>query len=126
MKTVSGSNNDLRNFVVNMVGCVTAQEPMLLVLGFVKHGDLQSYVSALNPEEGDDYTVSQMLIRIMPVTIFHVMFENTATLILSATVYQCFLRSARRHYGCSLFRTRRSLSWNLPASSLCMDIQNRQ
>ena len=47
MKTVSGSNNDLRNFVVNMVGCVTAQEPMLLVLEFVKHGDLQSYLRSI-------------------------------------------------------------------------------
>ena len=59
MKTVSGSNNDLLNFVVNMVGCVTAQEPMLLVLEFVKHGDLQSYLRSIRMKVTTIYTVSQ-------------------------------------------------------------------
>ena len=44
MKNVSGTNSDLKQFVVNMVGCVTVQEPMMLVLEFVTHGDLLSYL----------------------------------------------------------------------------------
>ena len=30
--------------VVNMIGCVTAQEPLCLVAEFVKHGDLLTYL----------------------------------------------------------------------------------
>lgn len=44
MKNVSGTNSNLRQFVVNMVGCITAQEPMMLVLEFVKHGNLLNYL----------------------------------------------------------------------------------
>ena len=44
MKNVSGGDNPLRQFVVNMMGCVTLSEPMLLVLEFVPYGDLQSYL----------------------------------------------------------------------------------
>ena len=47
MKNVSGGENALRQFVVNMLGCVTVQEPMLLVLEFVSHGDLQSYLRSI-------------------------------------------------------------------------------
>ena len=47
MKNVSGGENSLRQFVVNMVGCVTTQEPMLLILEFVSHGDLQSYLRSI-------------------------------------------------------------------------------
>ena len=47
MKEVSSGENALRQFVVNMVGCVTISEPMLLVLEFVSHGDLQSYLRAM-------------------------------------------------------------------------------
>ena len=47
MKGVSGGENALRHFVVNMLGCVTTQEPMLLILEFVSHGDLQSYLRAI-------------------------------------------------------------------------------
>ena len=47
MKNVSGGENALRQFVVNMLGCMTVQEPMLLVLEFVSHGDLQSYLRAI-------------------------------------------------------------------------------
>ena len=47
MKQVSSGENALRQFVVNMMGCVTISEPMLLVLEFVSHGDLQSYLRAI-------------------------------------------------------------------------------
>ena len=47
MKNVSGTNSDLQKFVVNMVGCVTVEEPMMLVLEFVTHGDLLSYLRAI-------------------------------------------------------------------------------
>ena len=56
MKQVSSSEDPLSRFVVHMVGCVTTREPLLLILEFVKHGDLLSYfrstrrqVSALIP-----------------------------------------------------------------------------
>lgn len=32
--------------VVNMVGCVTIQEPLCLITEFVKHGDLLSYLKS--------------------------------------------------------------------------------
>ena len=44
MKNVSGTNSNLRRFVVNMVGCITAHEPMMLVLEFVEHGNLLNYL----------------------------------------------------------------------------------
>ena len=47
MKNVSGGENSLRQFVVNMMGCVTVSEPMLLVLEFASHGDLQSYLRSI-------------------------------------------------------------------------------
>ena len=47
MKKVSGTNSDLQKFVVNMVGCVTIEEPMLLVLEFVTHSDLLSYLRSI-------------------------------------------------------------------------------
>ena len=46
MKTVSGSHHDHQKFVVNMLGCVTLQEPMMLVLEYASHGDLLSYLRA--------------------------------------------------------------------------------
>ena len=47
MKNVSGGDNAMRQYVVNMLGCVTTQEPMLLVLEFMSHGDLQSYLRSM-------------------------------------------------------------------------------
>jgi serine/threonine protein kinase len=44
MKTVSGSRHDHQRFVVNMLGCVITQEPMMLVLEYATHGDLLSYL----------------------------------------------------------------------------------
>ena len=44
MKKVSGSNHDHQMFVVNMLGCVTIQEPMMLVLEYASHGDLLTYL----------------------------------------------------------------------------------
>ena len=44
MKRVSGSNHDHQVFVVNMLGCVTVQEPMMLVLEYATHGDLLTYL----------------------------------------------------------------------------------
>ena len=47
MKKVSETKSELCKFVVNMVGCVTVKEPMLLLLEFVKHGDLLSYLRSV-------------------------------------------------------------------------------
>ena len=44
MKKVSGSYHDHQKFVVNMLGCVTVQEPMMLVLEYATHGDLLTYL----------------------------------------------------------------------------------
>lgn len=44
MKKVSGTNHDHQKFVVNMLGCVTLQEPMMLVLEYATCGDLLSYL----------------------------------------------------------------------------------
>ena len=54
MKTVSGGDSAMRKFVVNMLGCVTTQEPMLLVLEFVSHGDLQSYLRSMRKKVKSD------------------------------------------------------------------------
>lgn len=44
MKTVSRSNNP---HIVNMIGCVTIQEPLCLITEFVKHGDLLLYLQTI-------------------------------------------------------------------------------
>ena len=44
MKKVSGSNHNHQKFVVNMLGCVTLQEPMVLVLEYAMYGDLLNYL----------------------------------------------------------------------------------
>ena len=41
MKKVSEGNS---SHVVGMLGCVTVQEPLCLVIEFVKYGDLLSYL----------------------------------------------------------------------------------
>ena len=41
MKRIAQGNNP---HVVNMIGCVTIQEPLCLITEFVKYGDLQSYL----------------------------------------------------------------------------------
>ena len=41
MKKIAEGNNP---HVVNMVGCVTIQEPLCLITEFVKHGDLQTFL----------------------------------------------------------------------------------
>ena len=44
MKQVSGSTDMRKTFVVNMIGCVMIEEPLLLVLEYVHHSDLLSYM----------------------------------------------------------------------------------
>ena len=44
MKTVSVGNNP---HVLKMLGCVTATNPMMLVLQFVPQGNLKNYVRAM-------------------------------------------------------------------------------
>ena len=47
MKKVSGGDNDLSKFVVNMIGCVTSKEPMLLILEFMRYGNLLDYMRSM-------------------------------------------------------------------------------
>ena len=44
MKKVSEGNNP---HVVNLMGCVTIQEPFCLITEFVKHGDLLTYLQTI-------------------------------------------------------------------------------
>ena len=41
MKKIAEGNNP---HIVNMIGCVTIQEPLCLITEFVPHGDLLSYI----------------------------------------------------------------------------------
>ncbi len=50
MKNVSDTENELSRFVVNMVGCVTTEEPLLLVLEYVHHGDLLAYLRSMKDQ----------------------------------------------------------------------------
>lgn len=47
MMKVSSTESDLRRFVVNMLGCCRLEEPILLVVEFVKYGNLFSYLRAM-------------------------------------------------------------------------------
>ena len=44
MKRVTKGNNP---HVVNMVGCVTIQEPLCLITEFIKYGDLSAYLKSI-------------------------------------------------------------------------------
>lgn len=50
MKMVSSADNEMKKFVVNMVGCVTVREPLLLVVEYVKHGDLQTFLRTIKKQ----------------------------------------------------------------------------
>jgi serine/threonine protein kinase len=66
MKKVAKGNN---THVVGLIGCVTVEEPLCLVIEYLKHGDLQSYLHSIKKElslrqhglkklsenEGDEY-----------------------------------------------------------------------
>eukprot|EP00731_Ephydatia_muelleri_P008835 Em0004g1173a len=54
MKTVSQGGSELSMYVINMVGCVTAQEPLLLLVEFVKYGDLLNYLRFVRTVMEDD------------------------------------------------------------------------
>ena len=44
MKNIAKEKNP---YVINMVGCVTIEEPLYLIMEFVKHGDLLSYLKSI-------------------------------------------------------------------------------
>ena len=60
MKIVSESENEFRQFVVNMVGCVTIREPFLLVLEYVKYGDLLKYLRAMRNQVSNNFKHKMM------------------------------------------------------------------
>lgn len=57
MKKVSGSDNDLSKFVVNMIGCVTTKEPMLLILEFMRYGNLLDYMRAIRAMKVNGWSI---------------------------------------------------------------------
>lgn len=44
MKNIAKGRNP---HAVNMIGCVTIEEPLYLIMEFVKHGDLLSYLKSI-------------------------------------------------------------------------------
>ena len=44
---VSSADNEMKKFVVNMVGCVTVREPLLLIVEYVRHSDLQCFLRTI-------------------------------------------------------------------------------
>lgn len=60
MKKIAQGNNP---HVVNMIGCVTLQEPLCLITEFVKYGDLLSYLrmSRKKTDGEDPYLELQQL-----------------------------------------------------------------
>ena len=61
MKRVSDGNNP---HVLKMLGCVTATNPMMLVLQFVPHGNLKNYLRAMKTTDNvRDGIVSKFLPR---------------------------------------------------------------
>ena len=47
MKQVFSTADELSQFVVNMLGCVTQVEPLMLVVEFVRHGNLLNFLRNL-------------------------------------------------------------------------------
>ena len=47
------------NHIVNMVGCVTLQEPLCLITEFVPHGDLLEYLRSQRKKVHESGTESQ-------------------------------------------------------------------
>ena len=53
MKRIAKGSNP---HVVNMLGCVTLQEPLSLITEFVEHGDLLTYLCACRKQVSIKYT----------------------------------------------------------------------
>ena len=49
LKKIAEGNNP---HVVNMLGCVTIQEPLVLITEFVEYGDLHSYLTSCRKQVG--------------------------------------------------------------------------
>ena len=47
MKSVSSTSDELSRFVVNMLGCITRAEPLMLVVEYVKYGNLLNFLRNL-------------------------------------------------------------------------------
>ena len=47
MKQVSSTADELSRFVVNMLGCITQVEPLMLVVEYVKYGNLLNFLRTL-------------------------------------------------------------------------------
>ncbi len=67
MKTVSVGNNP---HVLKMLGCVTAANPMMLVLQFVPQGNLKNYLRAMNSKTAD-YARNVIVSRAHALVIFY-------------------------------------------------------
>ena len=52
MKKVAKGNN---THVVGLIGCVTVEEPLCLVIEYLEYGDLQSYLHSIKKEVRESY-----------------------------------------------------------------------
>ena len=60
MKKIANCNN---SHVVNMVGCITIQEPLCLITEFVKHGDLHTFLRTCRKQGTSILFVFSMLYK---------------------------------------------------------------
>ena len=60
MKKIAKGNNP---HVVNMMGCVTVQEPLVLITEFVEYGDLHSYLTSCRKQVSKNIYCIYMLLK---------------------------------------------------------------
>ena len=66
MKKIAQGNNP---HVVNMLGCVTLQEPLVLITEFVEYGDLHSYLTTCRKQ------VSKLIDNIIIMVVASIFFQ---------------------------------------------------
>ena len=59
MKQVSNTTDELSRFVVNMLGCITQVEPLMLVVEYVKYGNLLNLLRTLKKSIGVTLSIHQ-------------------------------------------------------------------
>ena len=66
MKSVSKVENELSKFVVNMLGCVIAKEPMILVLEYMEYGNLLDYLRSTRMKNHPNLKPAPYLVSFFP------------------------------------------------------------
>ena len=79
MKRVSDDNNP---HVLKMLGCVTATNPMMLVLQFVPQGNLKNYLRAMKTEDDVRNVIIIIIIIIIEIIIIEIIIIEIIIIIL--------------------------------------------